>query len=149
MADLVYHNALRAILAGEIDLDAGGDDIRVALLMTNTTADSDATAEVISDIGTLDECDDSSYARQALANEAVNQDDPNTRGEFDADDVDFGTMTGDASRQVQGFLLFKFVSDDDDSIPILWKDFVGPVTMDPTQFQILFNTEGILQLAQA
>ena len=38
MASVFYNEAKRAIAAGEIDLNA--DDIRVQLLMTNTTADT-------------------------------------------------------------------------------------------------------------
>ena len=42
MASRIYNEALRAIAAGEIDLNAA--DIRARLLMTNTTADTDNDA---------------------------------------------------------------------------------------------------------
>ena len=145
MASLVYNEAFRAIMAGEIDLNA--DDIRAALVMTNTTADTETDAiAFVGDFTTLDECDDGTYARQALANEAVNKDDANDRAEFDADDVTFSN-TGDATRSIDGILIYKHVTNDADSIPICFVDISA--TLDGNDLVVAWNPEGILQLAQA
>lgn len=145
MASRVFNCFIRANAAGEIDLNA--DDIRVALLMTNTNADTVAQSAVdfVDDITTLDEMDGSGYVRKALATEAVNRDDANNRAEFDADDVVW-TALGAGTRAMQGALVFKFVTDDTASIPIAWIEFSSPVTADGTDFTIQWNAEGILQL---
>lgn len=101
MASNVFNNALKRLVDGTIDLDT--HDIRCALLMTNTTADTEKDAiNFISNIGTLDECNATGYARVALTSEAVNTDDANDRAEFDAADVSFTGLSGDASRAIQG-----------------------------------------------
>lgn len=144
MASKVFNEAKRAIAAGEIDLNA--DDIRVALLMSNTTADTANSGIVNVDDLTLDECDGANYVRKALASEAVNKDDANNRAEFDAADVTW-TALGVGTRASQGVLVYKHVTNDSDSIPIAWVEFASNVTHDGTDFTITWNAEGILQLA--
>ena len=62
MASLIYNEFKRANMAGEIDLNA--DDIRVALVMTNTTVDTENDGMVnVDDFATLDECDGANYVR--------------------------------------------------------------------------------------
>lgn len=143
MSNVVYNEAKRAIFAGEIDLNA--DDIRVLLVMTNTTIDSENDSIVnVDDFTTLDEFDGANYARKALANEAVNKDTTNDRAEFDADDVTW-TALGAGTRDCDGALVYKHVNDDTDSIPIVYLDFSA--TPDGNDFTIQWNAEGILQAA--
>ena len=118
MTTHVFNYAKGEILKGNIDLD--GDDIRFMFLMTNTTADTENDGiQAISDITTLDEFDGSGYSAGgfALDNEAVTVDDANDRSEFDADDEDCGAL-GAGTRSIAGVLVYKFVTDNDDSIPI-------------------------------
>ena len=147
MASNVFNNALKRLVDGSIDLDT--HDIRVALLMTNTTADTDKDAiNFVANIGTLDECDATGYARVALASEAVNTDDANDRAEFDATDVSFTGLSGNATRAIQGALILKFVTNDSDNIPIAFIDFTADIPATATQIDIPWNAEGILQIAQ-
>lgn len=143
MASLVQNNAKRAIAAGEIDLNA--DDIRCALLMTNTTADTQNNVSLMNAFTTLDECDATGYARVALASEAVNQDNTNNRAEFDADDASFTGLGGDATRDIQGALIYKHVTDDTDSIPIAFIDFSADIPSSASQIDVPWDAEGILQ----
>lgn len=148
MASRVYNAALKAIVDGTIDLNSS--DIRAALLMTNTTADTDNDADVfVGDLTTLDECDATGYARQALASEAVNIDDTNDRAEFDATDVSFTGLSGNATRAIQGVLLYKHVTNDADSPLLAFIDFTSDIPATATQIDIPWNAEGILQIAQA
>lgn len=145
----VYTNAARALLAGEIDLDT--DDIRVALVMTNTSADTDKDAATISAFGTLDEFDGIGYSRQALGNEAVAADNANDRGEFDAGDVQWSAVQA-GSRDIAGILVLKHVTDDSDSIPLAYIDaddagLLPTLTPNGGSIIITWNAEGILQLA--
>ncbi len=144
MASVVYTEFKRGNAAGEIDLNA--DDIRCALLMTNTTADTEEDTALMNAFTTLDECDSTGYARQVLANEAVNKDDPNNRAEFDADDASFTGLGGDATRAIQGALIYKHVTSDTDSIPIAFIEFTSTVPTTATQIDIPWDAEGILQL---
>ena len=78
MASNVFNAAMVSLMDGTIDLNS--DDIRVKLLMTNTTADTDKDAIAnVDDIVTLDKSDATGYADVALANEAVAADDVNDR----------------------------------------------------------------------
>ncbi len=144
MASFVYNEIKRALAEGEIDLGSGGDDIRVALVMSNTTADTEDDADVIDDFTTLDEYDGANYVRKALANEAVAEDAGNDRAEFDADDVTWSAL-GAGTRQCVGAVLYKHVTDDTDSVPIAFIDLAdfdgngGDVT-------VQWNAEGILQV---
>ncbi len=145
MANFVYNEAKRAILRGEIDLQA--DDIRVLLVMSNTTADTEDDVNTISGFTTLDEYDGANYARQALANEAVNEDAANDRAEFDADDATCSAL-GAGTRQCQAAIVYKHVTGDADSVPILFVDQGGfPFSGNGGDVQLQWNAEGILQAA--
>ena len=81
MASVVYNQFKQYIANGTIDLDT--DNIWAALVMTNTTVDTENDGiEHIGDFTTLDECDGSGYVRKEMTSKAVNLDDPNDRAEF-------------------------------------------------------------------
>ena len=143
MANFGYSKAKAEILDGDIDFT--GDDIRVLLVMSNTTADTEKDVDTISAFSTLDECDDGSYARQALANEAVAEDEANDRGEFDAYDASF-TLAGDGSRDIVGAVVYKHVTNDADSIPIAYIDDVDAIKTMVGTLTVQWNAEGILQI---
>src|SRR3990167_9268304 len=115
MASLVYQNAIGKMMSGDLDLNT--HDIRVALLMTNTTADTEQDVDLMNGFTTLDECNSTGYARVALASEAVNIDDTNNRAEFDAANSSFAGLGGDAVRAIQGALIYRHITDDTDSVP--------------------------------
>ncbi|MDZ4250290.1 MAG: hypothetical protein U0990_09405 [Candidatus Nanopelagicales bacterium] len=141
MASFVFTEAKRALLAGELDLNA--HDIRVMLVGSATTADTEEDATTISGFTTLDEFTDASYARKALAAEAVAADNANNRGEFDADDVTWTALTGDTAAAM---LVFRHVTNDTDSVPIAYIDSGGfPQTPGGANLTIAWNAEGILQ----
>lgn len=144
MADFVFTEAKRALLAGELDLNA--HDIRVALCMTNTNADTEEDANFLGDL-TLDEVDGANYVRKALNGEAVNEDTGNDRADFDADDVTW-TALGAGTRNVAGALVFRHVTNDADSVPIAWIDSGGfPFTLSGGNLTITWNASGILRLS--
>ena len=143
MANFIYTHAKAALLNGDIDFAA--DDIRVLLVMTNTTVDTEVDVDTISAFTTLDEMDGANYARKALANEAVTEDEANDRGEFDADDVTWSAL-GAGTRNVQAAVVFKHVTDDTDSVPIAYIDTGGfPFAASGADVTIQWNAEGIVQ----
>ena len=144
MANFIYTVAKKKILDGDIDFNLP-DDFRVLLIMTNTTADTEKDKLNVGAFTTLDEMDGANYVRKALASEATSQDDANDRAEFDADNVTW-TALGAGTRQVQGLILIKHVTNDADSIPIAFIDTGGfPFSASGADVTANFNVEGILQ----
>jgi len=148
MANFVYTPAKARLLSGDLDLNA--HDIRVALVMTNTTADTEEDAGTLSAFSTLDEYDGANYARKALDNEAVNTDTTNDRGEFDADDITW-TALGAGTRQAAALLLYRHVDGTAAADqPIAYIDTTSPSVMpfsgNGGDVSVAWNAEGILQL---
>lgn len=149
MASAVPNSALTRLLNGGIDLDT--DDIRARLVMTNTTCDTEIDAiNDLADYTTIDPADASGYSDVALASEAVNTDDTNDRAEFDATNISFTGLGGDATRAYQGVLLYKYVDGTNlNDIPVAYIDFTATLPSTATQVDVTWDAEGILQLAQA
>lgn len=141
MANFMYNEAKRALLQGELDLSS--DDIRAALVMSNTSCDTEDDVNFVSGFATLDECDDTTYTRLSLSNESVSENAANNRAELDADNITFAN-TGDASRDVAGVLIYKHVTNDADSVPIVFIEEV--VSLDGNNVVIEWNADGIVQL---
>ncbi len=139
-----YTRAKRNIFKADIDFDV--DTFKVALVMTNTTADTEEDTATISAFSVLDEMDGSGYVRKTVSTPTVSEDDPNNRAEFTFDAITW-TALGDGTRQVAGFVLFKFVTNDSDSVPIAYINSGGfPVSPGGLNFTITPNAEGVLQL---
>jgi hypothetical protein len=126
-------------------MDLNADDMRLLLLMTNTTGDTDVDSDNTGSY-TLDEMDGANYARAALANEAVNTDDANDRAEFDADDVVFAAL-GNGTRQVQGALIHEHITNDAGSFPFVWSEFSSTINPGGSTLTLAWNAEGIAQQA--
>ena len=148
MASAIPNSALVRLITGDIDLNA--DDIRARLVMTNTTCDTEVDAiNDLADYTTIDPADATSYADVALTGEAVAADDANDRAEFDATDISFTGLGGDASRAYQGVLLYKFVDGTNaNDLPVCFIEFSGTIPATATQVDVPWNAEGILQAAQ-
>jgi hypothetical protein len=145
MASVVYNSFKRGSAGGEINLNA--DDIRVFLVMSDTTCGTENDGkQYVDDFTTLDECDGYGYERKALAGKVVNKDDEHDRAEFDAQDLEFGTI-GVGTRPTVGAVLYKHVNDDTDSFIIAYVEFPADTTHDSSEFTIKWNTEGILQFS--
>ena len=127
------------------DMDLNADDMRLILVMTNTTADTDVDADNTGTY-TLDEMDGTNYARQALANEAVNVDDTNDRAEFDADDVSISSL-GNGTRQMQGALIHEHITNDAGSFPFVFVEFSSTINPGGSNFSVAWSAEGIAQLS--
>jgi|GEM_PF-1279409 len=148
MASKIFLYALQEIVQADIDLD--GDTLKVALVMTGNSCATDADNGTVDDIDaiTTDAIGDATgTSRQTLANVSVALDDANDRVELDADDSVFSGLSGDASNDYDGDLVYKHVVDDTDSIPIVWNEFSADVVLEATQVTIQWDAEGIVQFA--
>lgn len=106
MANLVTNKCKYELMTGDANLDAA--DLRVLLLKSGTpTVDTN----VINDItpGT-NESTATGYARLALANETVTEDDTNDFAYLDADDAAFGALSG--SESITWALMYRHTGSD-------------------------------------
>ena len=143
MASFAFTNMKTLLLNGGINYAT--QDIRVMLVMTNTTADTQEDVATISAITTLDEYDGANYARKTLTGEAVAADNTNNRGEFDHDDIVW-TALGAGTRQAQAALYFRFITNDTDNVPLFLVDTGGfPFTGNGGNVTYTVNVEGALQ----
>jgi hypothetical protein len=145
MANFAYTMFLQDVGRGEFDFQETGDDMRIVLVMTNTTADTDADAEFLGDFVTLDRYDGANYADKALANQLMDADLVNNRGEFTADNIQWAAL-GAGTRQAQAMLLYKFVTNDAASPNIGFIDTGGfPFSGNGGNVDVTWNAQGILQ----
>lgn len=147
MANFTYTKALADLLKGLIDLT--GDDIRMLLVMTNTTADTEPNVSTFDDVTTLDEFDGSGYASpgEAMTTLSVEQDNTNFRGEFHSDNVAFGEL-GAGTRQIQAAIIYKFVTNLAGSQPLFYIDDAAqlPLTANGAPVTMTKNAQGWYQL---
>lgn len=140
MASLVYNNFKFRLLEAYL---ATSDDIRAAILSTNTTADTENSGiNFVGDFTTLDEYNGSGYVRKALT-ETANVDDANTRGEFDFSDITWSSL-GAGTRDGQGLLIYLHATNDADSIPLFFIDFTSNFTGNGGDVTFQVNAEGAL-----
>jgi hypothetical protein len=143
MATQWKNEGLRKVLAAYL---ASGADVRIALLSSNTTVDTENDGIAFVDEYTLlDEFDGANYVRKVLASEAVSKDDAGDRAEYDAADVTW-TALGAGTRSIVGIAVIEHVTNDTDSTVIAWLEFAAPKTPDGSDFTVQWDAEGILQL---
>lgn len=145
MASFVFTEAKRAILAGDLDFDAA--DMRVLMVMTNTTANTQEDVTTIGAITTLDELNGTGYSAggAALAGESVAANNGSNLGFFDAVDLTF-TAIGAGTRSIQAAILYKFVTSVSLSMPVAYIDTGGfPFAANGGDIVFTWNAGGILQ----
>lgn len=147
MASLVYNNTFLLSVTAGLNWTEGQDDLRVALVMTNTTCDTEEETALMNAFTTLDETAGTNYARKTLSSQAVAIDTTNDRVEFDCEDLTW-TALGDGARSLQGLLLLRHVTNDTDSIPLAFVEFSANQDPGGSDFTVTIDTEGLLQIAQ-
>lgn len=145
MASLVNLPGMQDLVDGTSPW-AVASDLRARLLMSSTTADTQNNIATLSAYTLIDSFDGSGAASVALTGEAVNVDSGNNRIEVDADDVPFGVL-GNGTRQVQGVEIFRFVTNDADSVPLVFLQFASNFNPGGGTVTVNWNAEGILQFA--
>jgi hypothetical protein len=145
MADFAYTYGLAAIMEGSVDWE--DDTIKVALIMTNTTADTENDKTFMDQFTTLDEFDGAGYSRQTIAI-TQSEDTTNDRAEANADANTTFSSIGAGTRNVQAMVVYKHVTNDSDSIPLLFIDSPAafPYTADGNDLVIVWDTDGICQI---
>lgn len=142
-----YTEATRALAEAELDWPLA--DVRVALLKTGTTADTERDVTTLAGFTTLDEVADASYSRKALATESVDKDNANDRTEFkSATPVEWTGLT--TGGDVAGALFYLHLGADAANVPLFWQDSGGyPFALVNDTFRIHMNAEGWAQARAA
>lgn len=146
MGNLAYTEGKARLLGKATAINPLTDTLKARLCMTNTTCDTEQDKATLSAFTTLDTYDGAGYADVTLTTKTIETDEPNNRGEFHADDVLFAALAV-GTRSAQGMLLYKFVTNDTDSIPICWIEPTGfPVAGNGGDVKVKMNAEGWFQL---
>lgn len=137
MVNFVYCEAITEMMnaAGQ-DLDAGGTTLKLMLVMTNTTADTEEDVNTVAGFTTLDEYAGAGYTSGGvtLTTKALIE----TAGggahtgktTLDADDVTYTALVAGA-RQIQAAVLIRWTGTTGDSIPLAYYEPTGfPFTAD-------------------
>lgn len=136
MPNGVYNRGAFQIATGATPLHTA--DLRMLLVKSTYVFDKDHNfvADVVA--GAL-EISVAGYARQALANEAVTEDDTNDRAYLDADDPTFTALV--AGQTIGGAVIFRQVTTDADSPVLFFIDLTDTPT-NGTDFKVQFAAPG-------
>lgn len=141
MANVIYNRFKSGLLAGDFDLDTGGNTIKVALVTSTYTPDID-THEDFADI--TNEVTGTGYTAggETLASQAVTKDTTDDEGVFDAADVTWSTSTITA----RGAVVYKDTGTPATSLLICYFDFGSDQSSSSGDFTITWNSEGIINV---
>ena len=143
-----FNNYHKLILNGGLDLDAAGTVIKVLLLRDTSAYTFDPDHDTLNDILVTNggvEISVASYARQTVAGKSVTADDVNNRGIFDCNNIAFGTL--ESGQTVESIIFYLEVTDDSDSIPLIYFDGKTDVVASAPAFKhstsvSLYSTSG-------
>lgn len=130
----VYNEGAESLLDGTINW--GSDTIKARLFLTSATGDKDST--VMTGLGVTGN-------DQTLASKTRTKDTTNDRIVYDAADLTFAAQASGA--EVDSMLLFKFVTNDADSVPIALID-ITPVTPNGGDIVITVSADGLFRTQQ-
>jgi len=143
MASVIYNVFKAELLKGNMDLDGG--TFKADLLMTNTTCDTENDGiDTNTEFTTPDVCDGANYVTKTLSTLTVTTVDASDLAKWVADDLTW-TALGAGTRQIQGVLIYKYISNFASSVPIAFIQFSSNKTADGSNFTVSWDgTNGIL-----
>lgn len=141
--------ACNAFLARMLTAWLSGADVRVALVMTSTTCDTENDGIVnVADYTTLDEFDGANYVRKTVTGESIEKDETNDRGEYHLT-IPTWTALGAGTRQIAGILLIENVDGTDaNDLAGPYFEYSTPKTGDGSDFIATVDSEGLFRLAK-
>lgn len=148
MSNMAYNRLQYRIGNQDLDWKAGGVTIKCLLLRDTGAYTPDPDHDVIDDIisgGGGIEISVTSYARVALTNKSTTLDDVNDLTKFDADNLAFGDL--EPGQTVIAAVFYEEVTDDTDSIPLLYLD--GKVDVTAAAPAVVPTTGSITNVTQA
>lgn len=147
MTNRLFNIAKLSLLTGVSGIKWDGD-IRLALLMTNTTVDTENDGiEVVSDFATLDEFDGAGYSRLALstATPAVAIDTAIDGVKLTCTSHPVFPSLSAGARSVAGVLYYwNVLADDDSNVPFLYAPYTTPRVPDGSDFTIELPSDKVI-----
>lgn len=143
MSSQVFNEAKKQLFNGGVDLDT--NTFKAKLVMTNTTVDTENSSKVyLADFTTLDTCDSSGYTDKTLTTTTVTKVDGSNLAKWTADNLTW-TSLPTCTRQIQGVLVYKYVTSNSDSVPVCYVEFASNKTPDGSDFTVSWDgTNGIM-----
>ena len=124
---------------------SGGHDIRVIIVQNTTTCDTEDNIATVDAYTTLGE--DVAAGRKTLASEAIAIDAGNNRVEFDFEDLVF-TALANAAAPHHGILIYRFITDDTDGVPICFIQFSADQSPGGSDFTVAIDAQGAIHFKQ-
>lgn len=145
MASFAYNVAGKALL--DKLLAGAAPTLRIRLVMTNTTVDTENDAkDSLDDFTTMDTHDGSGYVDKTLASITTAQDDANNRSTLDCADVTW-TALGAGTRAIEGAILFLENSGAESGrIPLAFFDTTN-ISSNGGDVTLTINSAGLLAFA--
>lgn len=153
MANILYSKFFRELATANLDFDNAASVVRCLLVRSTSTYAPNKDHDFVSDLTNLVEITVASYARQTVANKAVNIDDANDRLELDFDDIAFGAL--ESGQTVLALIFYQQLGGDDttpaDDPLIAYIDTATglPAVLGGGAFNVTVNAEGFVQMSQA
>jgi hypothetical protein len=145
LANILYTKFFERALTGNLDFDAAGTVVRALLERSTSTYTPNKDHDFVGDLTGLVEVSVASYARQTVANKAVNI-------ELDFDNIAFGSLE---SGQTADALIFyqqtggsDATPNDDDLIAYVDTATGLPAVLGGGAFNVTIDSEGFIQLSQ-
>jgi len=135
MASGVYNNAKQ----GGTQFVWGTDTIMCLLNSSSYTFDPDH--DTVDNVD-ANELSGTGYVRKTLASKTVTVDDTNDEVRFDAADI---TWTGANFGTVAGAVVYKFVTNDTDSVPLVWAELTSPAVTNGGDFTLQWSSDGVFK----
>ena len=135
MPSFLYNVAKEDFINGDIDMDL--DTIRV-----RACADEDYASPVATDSSMTPAVAYTGSTDVALSSRTI------TNGVFDAANLApaFSSLAIDGSKDIDALVIYKFVTNDADSVPIAYIDLSSAVTPNGGDINITWNASGIFTL---
>lgn len=149
MANIIYQAGLADLLSNGKTIDAG--TYKVLLERSTSTYSPNKDDDTISGLSGLVECSVTSYARQTIGSPTITKDDTGDKVVIDCADVSFGTL--EAGQTVKAAIVFRHVTNDSDSVPLLYIDTdvnsLLPRALGGGAFTLQISANGLITFAQA
>lgn len=149
MANIIYNAGLRDLLKNSNTFDAG--TYKALLVRSTSTYSPDKDHTTISGLTGLVEISVASYSRQTITTPTITADNTSDLVKVDCDDISFGSL--ESGQTVKAIIIYRFVTNDTDSIPLLYIDTDSgsllPRALGGGAFTVQINASGLLTFAQA
>jgi hypothetical protein len=143
MANFVFTVITDLLAKGQLDLREAGSDLRLILLGGTSTVGTQPDVTTLAGFTTLGEVTGTGYSRKVLANQTVTKNNISNSADCDCDDVVYDALSAGT---LVGALIYLHVTNDTDSVPLVFMDQGFPMITNGGPITLRVNTSGFLQI---